>query len=247
MLQPYHTTPRLINKRTLLGPKAALVPVAGYHFETNPIYTQIDPSDPAPAGYIPWKWSDFKAYAELWNWMPPSRCSDYKCIIAQGGYANIVTPMFVVQSIIDSVVLNLHGACPTVWGGSGDQKQCYSDAAPCYPGVKNFMQIWHGNMTDHLHAVKDKHMNLVEALYPRVYLDKGVKMDGAFGAACLMHTEFALSWPHIDEMNYFEALKKWWDDDSVEATSKATDPKVNPHFHMDRCAEGDVLCGKCKS
>jgi hypothetical protein len=281
---PTQKTMRIIEGVQYLGPKAGIVPIAGYHFETDPIYIKKNSTDPDPVDFIPWKFTpDWKNYYTLWNATIPIRCEHqqkweqrwepWECLIAQGNYQSSVTPWFVIQSTVDSVVLPLHGGCPTPWNAdSQGVKRCNTDDAECPASVRDYMRIWHGNITSHLAPVENKHLKafndnnnnnidgiaksspalsklvsnnskqFINSRLQKVSTPNKIKVDGAFASACLLHTEFGTFWPIINQLNYKQALWNWYNDDQIYSSNDK-----NPHFHMDRCTDGNILCGICKN
>eukprot|EP00461_Guttulinopsis_vulgaris_P003580 UN03581 len=132
-----------------------------------------------------------------------------------------------------------------MWDKEGDEKSCYADDAPCNDKVRKYMQVWSGNLTQHLALTEIKHL-FAPSVYPQLF-PQGipVPMDGAFGSACLTHTGFGVTAPLVDGLNYKQALYLWLH--QVQQVNAGVQPQtisstLNEYYHVDKCKPGDILC-----
>lgn len=111
------------------------------------------------------------------------------CLLSNNSLPYIKTPMFVVQSQTDEVVLNGHDC----WPGS------LMDDKP----EQEFMQQWHSNMTT---AVSP----MMSSDDSAAHMEDGTYQYGVFAAACYTHCGFSHDGPFINDMSYMQAFGNFY-------------------------------------
>lgn len=176
------------------------MPLGGFYFSNDAPYNG---SDPAPTSYIPWAYSDLETYHTLWSAFVPTRCAAsasggrlWRCMFADTSYHTIASPMFVVESQTDRVVMPLHDGLPALW--DAPPYRCLrGGAATCPPDEVIFMEGWSKKMLQSTAAVAAS------------------DRDGIFLPACLIHTSFKTSGPLIGGStigtgdNFLSAFATW--------------------------------------
>ena len=108
------------------------------------------------------------------------------CMMANFSQPYVSSPVFVVQSLSDEVVLQYHDLMPDV------------PAQPrMLPQEKSFMLQWSQNMTSALTAPSRN-------------------IAGVFAAACWVHTGFNYQAPLIDDLTWRQAFNAYYKDPSAE-------------------------------
>lgn len=238
---------RDIKNKRYWGPQIAAVPLAGFHWPTNPPYAPANAIDPpAWSEYTPWDAPAWQNYETLWNSFSSPYCiaagvASSECLTADGSYPSIRSPVFAVQSVVDSVVMHLHGALPSLYWNPPSTRHCTQDDDPeCPNSMKYWMHFWHSRTANLLlrdFNYKTRIINNNNDNNPN-----GFFYDGVFAPACLIHTEFSAQ-QTVDKLNYVQALKQWWFDTTVYNGSD-----TNPHVHVDVCTHASSsMCGICKA
>eukprot|EP00605_Chrysophyceae_sp_TOSAG23-4_P002507 GSChrysophyteH1.ASY1.ANO1.2770.1 assembled CDS len=106
------------------------------------------------------------------------------CMVANVSFPYIQTPVFVVQSLSDKVVLQYHDMLPDV---SAERRILREQEV--------FLHQWQVNMTA-----------AISPAGPR-------KVSGIFAAACWIHTEFNHAQPIVNGLNYLQAFEKFYTGD----------------------------------
>ena len=106
------------------------------------------------------------------------------CLFANYSYEYISTPIFIVQSLSDEVVLQYHDMMPNV--PEQDQNAIPSEE-------HSFLITWSENMTNAL-TQTDRHIH------------------GIFAPSCWIHTGFSYQSPKIDGLNWILAFNEYYND-----------------------------------
>lgn len=111
------------------------MPIGGFYFSNNWPYNG---TQPPPAKYIPWSYDAMKKYHDLWTAFVPTRCADgphasapWECMMANGSYSSIESPIFFVEAQTDEVVMPLHDGLPALW--QDDPPLCKNKCVPACP------------------------------------------------------------------------------------------------------------------
>lgn len=158
-------------------------PIAGYYWDNARPY-----EGPGSMPFVPFGADSFKEYASLWNMFLPERCAlgPYKltpwvCALADFSFSTIVSPMFVVEALIDKVQLSLHAGIDSCTNSAAELQYCVD---------------WGATMTARLQQVASRART-------------NTSTAGLFSPACFMHTRFGAASPKIGSRNYVQAFGDW--------------------------------------
>ena len=130
-------------------PNALVVglPVGGFYFSNEWPYAGTE-DYPVDESYIPWTFDDLADYMKLWDAFVPPRClkdqsqDAHKCLIAEGLYPSLESPVFVVEAQTDEIVMPLHDGLPSVWSDS--PYPCYNEVDNCPEEVRECVRMRSG-------------------------------------------------------------------------------------------------------
>lgn len=165
----------------------------------------------------------------LWDAFLPTRCVAARghsardaCGVPHVGYAYVATPLFVMQSLTDIVILCGFEGVPA------------KVSALLHPSVARYIEDYAHNATALLTTTVEKSAR-----------------DGLFAPSCLMHTGFTLDGPLIGGVHAVEALSKWVHGANasggvhVRTRGRSSTANDTQYHRIDSCAHGRYFppCG----